>query len=42
MTTVDFITKLLCRVGDEIDNSEKHSQAKLTIFYCPFRFGCDG
>lgn len=29
MTTVDFITELFCRVGDEIDDSEKHSQAKL-------------
>lgn len=29
MTTVDFITELFCRVDDEINDSKKHSQAKL-------------
>jgi hypothetical protein len=28
MTTIDFITELLCQVDDEIDD-DKHPQAKL-------------
>ena len=29
MTTVDFITELFCRVHDNVDDSQKHSQASL-------------
>jgi hypothetical protein len=29
MTTIDFITELFCRVDDELESVQKHSQAKL-------------
>ena len=29
MTTVDFITELFCRIDEEIDDNQKHSQANL-------------
>jgi len=29
MTTIDFITELFCRVHNKVDDSKKHSQAKL-------------
>lgn len=29
MTTVDFITELFCVVAEQLDQHDKHSQAKL-------------
>ena len=29
MTTVDFITELYCRVDEQLNQVEKHGQAKL-------------